>query len=183
MNIYDVLVVAGLAFVAAAPWVSTWVKRLRKGEPIQDEAALPRSVPLESSDWVPPELEAARAQIANLERMNREYFKVIEGIEKERDIWKEWHLTASGEHAEAQSMLQNVCAQLGQQLGAAVRQLNVLRELAGLEKVKEPRQLSEIPTTVADDFRARVKARIDGMAPAIDGKAEREKIATSETAP
>jgi len=111
------------------------------------------------------------------ERIGREYFDVIERIEKERDEWKEMFFTQSSEHQNAQSLLQKYLADCSGHLRAAISQLNFFRKGADLAPVAHPKMLDEVPTDVPGDYGQKIRKLAESARQQTDGKAERSKIA------
>lgn len=125
------------------------------------------------------EVAELRSRLNMFERINREYFAVIEQMEKERDQWKEMFFTQSGEHQNAQAMLQKMLLDCSGNLRAALNQLNFFRKAAELEPVKEPKMLASIPTDVPEQYGKRIKELADSAMPQTDGKARRAEIAAT----
>lgn len=124
-------------------------------------------------------LENANVRLAQVLRINGEYFDLIVQMEKERDEWKEMFFKQAGEHQNGQSLLQNKLSETAQVAKKAVAQLNVFRQAAGFPLVTEPKMLGELPQAIPEDYGARMKAIADGAMPQTDGKAERAKIAAT----
>lgn len=115
-----------------------------------------------------------------LSRINAEYFSVIERIEAERDEWKEMFFEQSRQHLAAQAMLSRQLGEARQQLRAAVQQLNVYRQCAEHEPVREPAGLDANPSEIPDGYKAKMDALVAGAPPPTDGKAERARIASAQ---
>lgn len=111
------------------------------------------------------------------ERISREYFDVIERIERERDQWKEMFFTQSSEHQNAQAMLQKMLADCSNNLRGALAQLNFLRKAAGMEPVVTPAMLDKIPTDVPEKYGEKIAELAAAALPQTDGKSERSRIA------
>lgn len=124
------------------------------------------------------EVERLKAENEVLERRNREYFDVIERIEKQRDEWKEMYFTQSAQHQVAQAMLQRRAQLVGEQLVVAVKHLNAFLTQAGHELVQTPQNLEELKDDVAARYGERMKALSDAASVDVDGKAERDRIAS-----
>jgi hypothetical protein len=123
------------------------------------------------------ELDSLHDRMRVLERINLEYFEVIERIERERDEWKHMLFTQTSEHQNAQALLQRALSDCSHNLRGALGQLNWFRRAADLAPVDSPAMLETLPTGVPEAFGDKVKAMADGASKQTDGKAERERIA------
>lgn len=113
------------------------------------------------------------------ERIGREYFDVIERIEKERDEWKEMFFTQASEHQNAQSILQKYLADCSGHLRAALSQLNFFRKAAELAPVANPKMLDALPTDVPEQYGEKIREMASKARPQTDGLGDRAKIASS----
>ena len=121
-------------------------------------------------------LEEAQDRLKTLERINREYFEVIEKIEKERDQWKDMFFQQSAEHQTAQAMLQKMLADCAANLRAAIVQLNFFRKGAELGPVVTPALLASLPTDLPEKYAQKMKALADSAMAQTDGLSERARI-------
>lgn len=117
------------------------------------------------------------------ERISREYFDVIERIERERDQWKDMFFTQSSEHQNAQAMLQKMLADCSNNLRGALAQLNFLRKAANMEPVVTPAMLEKIPTDVPERYGEKIAELATSARPQTDGRAERSRIAATRDLP
>ena len=124
-------------------------------------------------------LDDALARMKVLERINSEYFDVIERIEKERDQWKDMFFTQASEHQNAQALLQKMLADCSNNLRAALSQLNFFRKGADLETVITPKSLIDFPTDLPDQYGAKMKKLASEALPQTNGLTERERIAVT----
>lgn len=150
------------------------------------EALSEPAIPDVEDDLVSDKLAVVEAEAAKLEqrlkveeRIGREYFDVIERIEKERDEWKEMFFTQSSEHQNAQSMLQKYLADCSGHLRAALAQLNVLRQAAELPPIATPKMLETLPTDLPEQYGNKVRDLAAKARAQTDGLAERAQIASS----
>lgn len=123
------------------------------------------------------EIDRLRERLKVIERINREYFEVIEAIERERDEWKRMLFEQTSEHQNAQAMLQKALSDCSQNLRAAIRQLDWFRKAADLEPVQSPAILQTLPTGVPESFGKKVRELMASASPQTDGKAERARLA------
>lgn len=150
------------------------------------EALTEPEMPDVEDDVVSGKLEVLEAEVAKLEqrlkveeRIGREYFDVIERIEKERDEWKEMFFTQSSEHQNAQSMLQKYLADCSGHLRAALGQLNFFRQAADLAPVAHPKMLETLPGDVPDQYGEKIRDLAAKARTQTDGLAERARISSS----
>jgi hypothetical protein len=121
--------------------------------------------------------DALRREIADLQRRNREYFEVIESIEKQRDEWKAMFFTQSAQHQVAQEMLQRRARQIYEKFAVAVRHLNEFLKQAGHAPVDTQKALDELSDDVAARYGERMQQMASTVSTAVDGEAERKRIA------
>lgn len=124
-------------------------------------------------------LDEALARMKVLERINGEYFDVIERIEKERDQWKEMFFTQASEHQNAQAMLQKMLADCSNNLRAALGQLNFFRKGAELDLVSNPKMLEEMPKDLPEQYGERMKKLGASAFEQTNGAGERARIAAT----
>ena len=124
-------------------------------------------------------LDDALARMKVLERINGEYFDVIERIEKERDQWKDMFFTQASEHQNAQALLQKMLADCSNNLRAALGQLNFFRKGADLELVSTPKMLDEMPKDLPEQYGLKMKKLASEALPQANGLAERDRIAAT----
>jgi DNA repair ATPase RecN len=129
-------------------------------------------------------LEQREAEISVLlerlkvaERINREYFEVIEAIERERDEWKAMLFEQSSEHQNAQSLLQKGISDSVHHLRAAIKQLDWFRKAADLEPIETPAMLGTLPMGVPEAFGEKIKALVAAALPQTNGRERRAEIA------
>jgi hypothetical protein len=80
-------------------------------------------------------------EIQRLRRRCREYFDVIERLERERDaLWKMYRVECS-EHANAQSLLERRLGEVRLLLGRAIAAINAMRKKEDMEPLKKPADL------------------------------------------
>jgi hypothetical protein len=113
------------------------------------------------------------------ERINGEYFEVIERIERERDQWKDMFFTQASEHQNAQALLQKMLADCSNNLRSALGQLNFFRKGADLELVSTPKMLEEMPKDLPEQYGSRMKKLADSALEQTNGINERARIAAS----
>jgi hypothetical protein len=121
-------------------------------------------------------LDQLRRDNERVTRINGEYFGLIEQMERERNEWKDMYFTQSSEHQTAQSMLRNNAVELGQQLRAAIAQLNIYRNAAGHEPIVEPKCLEKMPGTLPEDYGKRMADLVANKKPDTDAKKARAAI-------
>lgn len=129
------------------------------------------------------EFAALQERLRVEERISREYFEVIERIEKERDQWKDMFFTQSSEHQNAQAMLQKMLADCSNNLRGALTQLNFLRKAAGIEPVVNPAMLEKVPTDLPEKYGEKIAELAASARPQTDGRSERAKIAETRELP
>lgn len=130
-------------------------------------------------EFVDTRLSEALDRLKTSERINREYFDVIERIERERDQWKDMFFTQASEHQNAQAMLQKMLTDCSNNLRGALSQLNFFRSGAKLEPVMTPQMLEHLPTTLPEDYGDLIKKLADSAMEQTDGRARRAEIAAS----
>ena len=154
------------------------LERLRRMKKFVAPPALPGDV-----DDGPTEVETLRREIADLQRRNREYFDVIERIEKQRDEWKAMFFTQSAQHQVAQEMLQRRARQIYEKFAVAVRHLNEFLKQSGHAPVETQKALDELSDDVAARYGERMQQMASTVSTAVDGEAERKQIASSRRHP
>lgn len=122
------------------------------------------------------EMGGVRDRLRTEERIAREYFDIIERIEKERDEWKEMFFRQSLEHQNAQGLLQKYLADCSTHLSAAIRQLNFFRKAAALEPVMTPAILEQLPKDIPENYGKLIAELAASASPQTDGKAKRSKV-------
>lgn len=123
------------------------------------------------------EIEALRERVKTVERINREYFDVIEAIERERDQWKGMLFEQSSEHQNAQALLQKALSDCSHNLRAAIRQLDWFRRAADLEPIQTPAMLEKLPEGVPEAFGKKVQDMVASAGPQTNGLERRAELA------
>jgi len=124
-------------------------------------------------------LQEVELRLKTMERISDEYFEVIERIERERDQWKDMFFTQSGEHQNAQAMLQKMLADSSSHLRSALKQLNLFRKGADLEPVAHPRMLDQLPLDLPEKYGERMRELARAALEQTNGLVERARIAAS----
>jgi hypothetical protein len=122
------------------------------------------------------ENQELRRQLVFETSRSAEYFHLIERLEAQRNERWEMFLEQSGQHANAQAMLEDQILLLREILRNCVQQLNAFREEKGLEIVKKPADLADPPIGTAAEYRARMNALREVAAAIIEARKERESI-------
>ena len=123
------------------------------------------------------EIDALREQVKIVERINREYFDVIEAIERERDHWKAMLFEQASEHQNAQALLQKSLSDCSHHLRTAIRQLDWFRRAADLEPIQTPTMLEKLPEGVPETFGKKVQEMAASAGPQTNGLERRAEIA------
>ena len=117
------------------------------------------------------------------ERKCREYFDVIERIERERNGWIEMYRTQVAEHLTAQSILERELMATRQTAQRAILMLNVLRKEKKLEPIQGTKSLlpyDSEPVGLVEKYAKRMMILRSEVSEPIDGLAEREAIRASD---
>jgi DNA repair ATPase RecN len=132
----------------------------------------------EEADLREAELASLRERVRTVDRINSEYFEVIETIERERDRWKAMLFEQSSEHQNAQALLQKALSDCSHHLRSAIRQLDWFRRAADLEPIQTPAMLEKLPEAVPEAFGSKVQEMIASAGPQTNGLERRAEIAT-----
>lgn len=165
---------------------------LSEAEAASEKASGPRGTEQSEAGlgWQTPQHTDAASQVeleAGLRLQKRradEYFRVIEGIERERNEWKRmWYKDAAG-HVQAQALLQDALESMRSQLIVALREINRMRVEQKLGPIANLEHLNPRapPIGIAEQNRAENTRLLAAMAPEIDGRAERAGIDAQITA-
>jgi hypothetical protein len=113
-------------------------------------------------------------------RKAEEYFKLIEGVIAEREIWKKMWFDDSGGHQQAQAVLEEMIVKGRQFYQRALAELNAMRKAKGLEPLNWNLETAGAPEGTAAAT-AKRNAELAASAPAgIDALAERDRIAAGD---
>lgn len=127
------------------------------------------------------EAYSTETEIERLDRKCREYFRVIESIERERDDWRESFHRQAREHYVAQALLERKIVEVRQISMRLLHLLNKELKEAGKEAmtVTRPSELVPYdgePVGLAEQYLERMK-RLWGEFPELtNGRAERDRI-------
>jgi hypothetical protein len=150
--------------------------------------------PVEEAIWNPPpppnaeqalraklvELEtvlsALEAQTSFYKRRSEEYFKLIHGMELEREQWKKMYLDNAGAHQQAQAILEHALEGARHAIRKCIDVVNIYRERAGEPKATDVVDVKAPPIGIADATKQRDAAVEAAVPPQIDAKVEQERI-------
>lgn len=126
---------------------------------------------------------SAETEIERLDRKCREYFRVIESIERERDEWRESFHRQTREHFVAQALLERKILETRQISMRLLHLLNEERKTAGKEvmTVTRPSELVPYdgePVGMAEKYLENMKRLWAEFPELTNGRAERERIHT-----
>jgi hypothetical protein len=120
--------------------------------------------------------------LGRAERRAKEYFDIIESIEKERNAWVEMYRVQASEHLNAQSMLETALMESRRQMARAIHMLNKARKEAGLDEVKLPSDLLPYdgePVGTAERYAKKMTELASNMPNLIDGVGARAAVSSS----
>lgn len=125
------------------------------------------------------EVAELRFQVTDLARRNREYFDVIESIEKQRNEWKTMYFDSTAKNVAAHAMLRRIIEGLSLQNKKAIMVLNGFFEKLGHAPVKTRDDLLALSDSISDEYKEHID-KLTADAPAdIDGLSTRSVIAES----
>lgn len=121
-------------------------------------------------------LERCRDELDRMVRISSEYFHLIESMEHQREEWKVMFFQQSGEHLEAQAMLENTIIAMRHMVQNAITSLNDYRKKNGEPPVEQLGDLMSYPIGTSKNYEASMAALKANAPKDIDGLLERAAI-------
>jgi hypothetical protein len=187
LNALNILIVLNVCCLLALIWRTREALRAEKRAVVAERQVSELTVEVAhnvvSMEQIQPGLDRAADLLAREQRKSRELFDVIEGVLKERDMWKDMWFAHGREHLNAQTMLENSLTQARGMIRGAVVAINAYRKAAKLGPMEYGPDPGGPPVGTAEAFK-KLLDKAEAEAPAeLDARALRDEIQAREGQP